>query len=91
MVTNFLFFIESFAGLLLVSGIAFAVFDFAVSVGEGERVSPINLLLNLFKGSVSFFAYNYPTGILIDFHKSYLQSYLSGIYKRFGNKFYCSI
>lgn len=47
MVTNFLFFIESFAGLLLVSGIAFAVFDFAVSVGEGERVSPINLLLNI--------------------------------------------
>ena len=66
MVTNFLFFIESFAGLLLVSGIAFAVFDFAVSVGEGERVSPINLLLNLFKGLLaSLLITTLPVSLLI--------------------------
>lgn len=66
MVTNFLFFIESFAGLLLVSGIAFAVFDFAVSVGEGERVSPINLLLNIFKGLLaSLLITTLPVSLLI--------------------------
>jgi len=66
MVTNFLFFIESFAGLLLVSGIAFAVFDFAVSVGEGERVSTINLLLNLFKGLLaSLLITTLPVSLLI--------------------------
>lgn len=66
MVTSFLIFIESFAGLLLVSGIAFAVFDFAVSVGEGEHASPINLILNIFKGLLaSLLITTLPVSLLI--------------------------
>lgn len=50
MVTGFLWFIESFAGLLFVTGIIFAFFEFAIAAHEGEKTSVLNIFLNIFKG-----------------------------------------